>query len=39
MVKFILGFILGFIIGIILFVLFQIFINNSYERKMAEWRK
>ena len=33
MTNFILGFILGFIIGISLFLLFELFIFNSYERK------
>jgi len=39
MTKFILGFIAGFIIGISLFLLFQLFIFNSYERKIEEWQK
>ena len=39
MTKFILGFMLGFIIGISLFVLFQVFISNSFEREMEKWQK
>lgn len=36
MAKFILCFILGFNLGIFLFLLFQLFIYSSYERKIEE---
>lgn len=39
MTKFILGFILGFNIGIFIFLLFQLFIFNSHERKIEQWQK